>query len=83
MDKNFIELFDGEENIKFKIIDTFGVDDKNYAVLLPEDGDQLYVLEIRHTDNEIEFLTIDDDEEFDEVIDLYEELKRENDEREI
>lgn len=81
MDRETIELYNGEEYIKFEIIDTFGVDEENYAVLLPEDEDELYVLEMRYSEDGIEFLTIDDDDKFNEVIDSYEELKRENNER--
>ena len=77
---NSIELYDGNEYIKFEIIDTFGVDDNNYACLLPEGGDELYILEIRYVGDEIEFLTIDDEKELDEIINLYEELVKEQEE---
>lgn len=83
MEDRTIELYDGKDLKKFEIIDTFGVDDNNYAVLLPEDEDMLYLLEVRYSGDEVEFLTIDDDEKFNEIISLYEELKEENNERKI
>lgn len=75
---NTIELYDGNRVKRFQIMDTFGVDDKDYAVLKAEDSKDLYLLEMRYTDDEVEFLTIDDDDEFEEILELYEELKEDS-----
>lgn len=75
---NTIELYDGSMVKRFQIMDTFGVDDKDYAVLKSEDSKDLYLLEMRYTDDEVEFLTIDDDDEFEEILELYEELKEDS-----
>lgn len=70
----YIELNDGNETIKLLLLDTFGVEEKDYAALLDENDDQLYILEIHLEDNEVVFETIEDEEEFNEILALYEEL---------
>lgn len=70
----YIELNDGNETIKLLLLDTFGVEEKDYAALLDENDDQLYILEINLEDNEVVFETIEDEEEFNEILALYEEL---------
>lgn len=76
----YIELSDGDETIKLLLLDTFGVEEKDYAALLDEDNDQLYILEIHLEDNEVVFEAIEDEEEFNEILALYEELIDEIDE---
>lgn len=76
----YIELSDGDETIKLLLLDTFGIEDQDYAALLDEDNDQLYILEIHLEDNEVVFEAIEDEEEFNEILALYEELIDEIDE---
>lgn len=76
-----IELVD-ESGIaeKFNIIDTFGIDDDNYAVLMPVSKlkSMTYILKIVETSEDgATFSTIDDEDEFNEAIKVYEELKKE------
>lgn len=70
-------ILTGENNkeVEFNIIDTFGVDDKDYAVLEPIDEDFLLIYEIIKNDDTISFKTIDNDRELDEIIEIYENMK--------
>ncbi|MDO5718029.1 MAG: DUF1292 domain-containing protein [Tissierellia bacterium] len=79
MDK--IELINEAGNIEeFRIIDTFGMDDNDYAVLMPinEVNTMTYILRIEYSPSGDLILTgIEDDEEFNDAIAIYEELKKE------
>lgn len=75
----YIELSDGTDIVKFQILDTFSIDEKNYAALLDEE-DQLYILEVEEENNEMVFKSIDDEDEFDDILSLYNELLNDEDE---
>ena len=66
---------ENNKEVEFNIIDTFGVDDKDYAVLEPIDEDFLLIYEIIKNDDAISFKTIDNDKELDELIRIYENMK--------
>lgn len=74
MDK-IILTDENNKEVEFNIIDTFGVDDKDYAVLEPIDEDFLLIYEIIKNDDTISFKTIDNDRELDEIIEIYENMK--------
>ncbi len=72
MDK--IILNDGNKDIEFELLDTFGIDDKDYASLLNSETEEIYLLEIKIDGSETYFSTIDNQQEFDEVMSFYMEL---------
>ena len=74
-----IVLYDEDNNeVKFNIIDTFGVDDNNYCALQQEDDDLILIAEVINNDDEVIFKAIEDQQELDEIIKLYEEMKEED-----
>ncbi len=76
-----IFLLDENNNeVEFNIIDTFGIDDKNYAALEEVGDDMIMIMEVISSNDLITFKTIEDQKELDEIIEFYEEMKRENDE---
>lgn len=75
----YIELFDGEKNIELKLLDTFGVEDKDYAALLDEEKDELYILEVEFDEDDAVFKTIDDEKEFNDILAIYNDLLEEED----
>ena len=63
---------------EFEIIDTFEVDDVEYAVLQAEDNEEAILLRVEYDDDDNQVLVaIEDQDEFDEVRDLYFELLEE------
>lgn len=79
MDK--IELMDESGNVEeFQVIDTFGMDDNDYAVLMPvaDDDEATMILRIEYDSNgELILVSIEDDAEFEDAVEVYEELKNE------
>lgn len=81
MDEN-ITLLDEEGNEQeFTILATFGLDDDDYAALIPVNDmeSSIYILRMEK-DNEGNLLLIgiEDDEELEAAIDAYEEIQNEN-----
>ena len=63
-----IFLLDEDNNeVEFNIIDTFGIDDKNYAALREVDDDMILLVEIIVVGDVINFKSIDDQKELDEI----------------
>jgi len=66
---------------EFIILATFGLDDEDYAALMPA-GDidsPTYILRMERDDNgDMLFAGIDDDEELEDAIAAYEEMQKEN-----
>lgn len=77
-----IILLDEMNNEKnFKVLATFGMDDKNYAALLPMDDEEAltYILRIEYdSENQPILLGIEDDEELEYAIEVYETIAKEN-----
>lgn len=74
MDK--IDLIDENGKIQqFEIIDTFGVDDKDYAALKQTGDDRILILEIIRNGDSINLSAIEDQEELDSIIETYEQMK--------
>ena len=64
-----IKLYDENNNEKeFKIINTFGMDDDNYCVL--ED----VILKYIENDEQIEFIGLENENELNDAIEVYEDL---------
>ncbi len=79
MDK--IILLDQDNNeVEFELIDTFGVDEANYAALKQIDDDLILMVELIESDGEVIFKAIEDQDELDEIIALYEDMKEDLDE---
>jgi len=74
----YIELYDGSEKIRLRLLDTFGVDEKDYAALLDE-KEELYILEVQLEDEDAVFLPIEDEEEFNDILAAYNDLLDEED----
>lgn len=79
MDK--IILLDQDNNeVEFELIDTFGVDEANYAALKQIDDDLILMVELIESNGEVIFKAIEDQDELDEIIALYEDMKEDLDE---
>lgn len=76
----YITLSDGEQEIELLLLDTFGIDDKNYASFLDEEEQQMYIMEMEEVDGEATFLPIEDEKELEEILALYEEILDESEE---
>lgn len=66
---------------EFIILATFGLDDNDYAALLPTNDMEglTYILRMETDENGELLLTgIDDEEELQDAIDVYEEIQQEN-----
>ncbi|NMB28036.1 MAG: DUF1292 domain-containing protein [Tissierellia bacterium] len=76
-----IVLLDEMGNEKeFQVLATFGLNEMDYAVLLPLDdiNELTYILRIEYDDQSQPILVgIDDDEELEDVIEVYEEIRKE------
>ena len=79
MDK-IILTDDNNREVEFNIIDTFGVDDKDYAALEPIDEDFILILEMIKDKDSISFKAISNDREFDEIAKIYEDMKEDKNE---
>lgn len=79
---NLVETVDEDGNvINFKLFDIIEFENKEYALLLPADGDEeddeIVIMRLIKEDEDYSFETIDDDEEFDKVSAYLEELSEE------
>lgn len=79
MDSIFL-LDENNNEVEFNIIDTFGIDDKNYAALQEPDDDMILIVEVINEDDSLIFKSIEDQNELNEIIEFYEDMKRENNE---
>ena len=71
-----IVLYDEDNNeVEFNIIDTFGVDDKNFCALQQNDDELIMIMEVINNGDEVLFKSIDNQDELNEIIKLYEEMK--------
>ena len=64
-----------EKKIVFELIETFGMNDSEYAVLNSKDDDYTYILKIIYDKDKNMSLEGIDDEELNSAIEVYEELK--------
>lgn len=71
-----IILLDEENNeVEFELLDTFGVDEANYAALKQVEDELILIVEVIEINNEIELRSIEDQDLLDELIDIYEQMK--------
>lgn len=80
MDDIIVLLDEMGNEIEFQVLATFGIDDVDYAALLPVDDMEslTYLLRIEYdNDGELMLVGINDEKEFNEVIEVYEEIQRE------
>ena len=74
-----IVLYDEDNNeVEFNIIDTFGVDDKNFCALQQNDDELIMIMEVINDEEQVVFKSIENQEELDEIIRLYEEMKEDS-----
>ncbi len=82
---DIIEIYnDSNEIEKYYLVDTFGIEDDDYVVLksTDEEDELLYIFKTyKDEDNQVLFEGIKDENKLDEVVDIYLELKSENDKR--
>ncbi len=79
MDDIIVLLDEMGNEVEFQVLSTFGIDNVDYAALLPlNDIESLtYLLRIEYDDEgELVLVGIDDEEEFNEVIQVYEEIQK-------
>lgn len=74
---NIILQDENNNEVEFKIIATFGVDDKDYAALESVKDDFTIIFEMIKTRDDVVFKTIDDQQELDEIVEIYEQMERE------
>lgn len=76
-DAEFITLqFENNEEIECEILGVFDLEDKEYIALLPDDGtDDVYIYEYKEiSDEEFDLIDIEDDAEFERVVEEFEKL---------
>lgn len=81
MDERIVLLDELGQEQEFIILATFGLDDMDYAALIPADDieELTYILRMEVDENGEMILTgIDDDEELEDAIEAYEEIQKEN-----
>lgn len=81
MDDRIILLDELGKEQEFIILATFGLDDDDYAALIPSDNidSPTYLLRMETDENgDMLFAGIDDDEELQDAIDAFEEIQKEN-----
>lgn len=80
---DIIEIYNESNEIeKYYLVDTFGIEDDDYVVLksTDEEDELLYIFKTyKDEDNQVLFEGIKDENKLDEVVDIYLELKSEND----
>ncbi|MGF7431536.1 DUF1292 domain-containing protein [Thermoanaerobacterium thermosaccharolyticum] len=81
LNNDIIELIDEEGNeVDFELISSFELDDARYAVVAPvdSDSDDAYILRVEQDENgEDIFVGIEDEDEFNDVVEAYNELMEE------
>ena len=80
MNDKIVLLDEMGNRIEFQVLATFGLDDFEYAALLPVDDMEslTYLLRIEYDDEGEPILVgIDDDDELKDVIKVYEEIQKE------
>ena len=82
---NIIEIYNENNEIEeYYLVDSFGVEDDDYVVLksTDEEDEMLYIFKtVKDKDNQVVFEGIENEKKLDEVVDIYLELKEENDKK--
>lgn len=74
--EKFEAIDENGKKVTFELIETFGMDDSEYAVLNSVEDKDLYILKIKHDKNGEMTLEGIDDDELEDAIEVYEELKK-------
>lgn len=80
MEDNIIRLIDEEgEEISFEVVMTLQAEGKDYAILIPVEGDdeEAYIFRIDTIDGEDVIVPIENEEEYEVVLKAYEEIMEE------
>ena len=82
---DIIEIYNERNEIeKYYLVDSFGIEDDDYVVLksTDEEDELLYIFKTyKDEDNQVLFEGIKDENKLDEVVDIYLDLKSENDKK--
>lgn len=81
MDDRITLLDEHGKEQEFIILASFGLDDEDYAALIPADNMEspIYILRMeKDKDGNLLLIGIEDDEELEAAIDAYEEMQSEN-----
>lgn len=82
---DIIEIYNESNEIeKYYLVDSFGIEDDDYVVLksTDEEDELLYIFKTyKDEDNQVLFEGIKDENKLDEVVDIYLDLKSENDKK--
>lgn len=81
MDDRITLLDEHGKEQEFIILGSFGLDDEDYAALIPADNMEspIYILRMeKDKDGNLLLIGIEDDEELEAAIDAYEEMQSEN-----
>ena len=82
---DIIEIYNESNEIeKYYLVDSFGIEDDDYVVLksADEEDELLYIFKTyKDEDNQVLFEGIKDGNKLDEVVDIYLDLKSENDKK--
>ena len=82
---DIIEIYNENNEIEeYYLVDSFGVEDDDYVVLksTDEDDEMLYIFKtVKDEDDQVLFEGIENEKKLDEVVDIYLELKEENDKK--
>lgn len=84
-DSDFITLeFDDGESVECEVMGVFEFEGKEYIALIPsDDSDDVYIYGYKEIDDEeFELIDIDDDEEFQKVVEEFEKMTVEEEEEE-
>jgi uncharacterized protein YrzB (UPF0473 family) len=76
-----LELEDGTSE-DFIILDTVEHKGKNYIALAPQEGEEYFIYGFKEEGENVEFFSVDDDKEFDEVGKIFEDRFAAEDEEE-
>ena len=79
---NIVVLTDDEgQDIEFEWLDTIEMNDSQYIVLLPiedEEAEEVVILKMEVEDENENFIPVEDEEELNEVYELFKERNKEN-----
>lgn len=75
MEENtIVKMIDEDgEKVEFELVDIIELNENKYALLAPiGDEDDAFVYKIEEVDGKIEYLAVEDEEEFERVLEEYE-----------
>ncbi|MFT9496265.1 DUF1292 domain-containing protein [Anaerosolibacter sp.] len=75
-EKKIVTFVDEDgKDVEFEVVDYVELDDDRYALLAPVgDEDDAYVYKVVEVDGKEEYVVVDDDDEFERVLEEYESL---------